>query len=190
MNILGLLPVSSPSHHIWNKSLMEAIAARGHNVTIISPDVEKTAQANIHYIHLEEVYPTLYNGSDKIDIIEMANKNAFAEIPLFHDFGLKICEGILKSKGLTQILNYPKDFKFDLVIHDLTCGACLLGVSEYFNSPPVIGISAFLNPLYKTQSVGGHNYPAYAPYYALPYDKYMNFFQRVHSVALYAADLL
>lgn len=51
---------SSPSHFIFNKALAEGLASRGHNVTIVSPDVDKNFVPNVHYIHLEEVYAFCY----------------------------------------------------------------------------------------------------------------------------------
>lgn len=52
--------VFSPSHFIFNKALAEGLAVRGHNLTIVSPDVEKKAPQNVHYIHLEEIYAHYY----------------------------------------------------------------------------------------------------------------------------------
>ena len=39
---------------------MEGLAARGHNITCISPDIETKQIPNMHYIHLENVYDYLY----------------------------------------------------------------------------------------------------------------------------------
>jgi glucuronosyltransferase len=50
----------SPSHFIFNKALAEGLAQNGHNLTIVSPDVEKTPPPNVHYIHLEQIYSHYY----------------------------------------------------------------------------------------------------------------------------------
>jgi glucuronosyltransferase len=52
--------LSSPSHFIFNNALAKGLAARGHNLTIVSPDIEKKPVVNIHYIHLEQVYAYYY----------------------------------------------------------------------------------------------------------------------------------
>jgi glucuronosyltransferase len=44
--------------------------------------------------------------------------------------------GVFESKGLNTILNYPKTFKFDLVLHDFTFGPCLLGILKHFHHYP------------------------------------------------------
>ena len=35
--ILAITPLASPSHGIWNKVLLEALADRGHEVTVLIP---------------------------------------------------------------------------------------------------------------------------------------------------------
>ncbi|XP_058065091.1 uncharacterized protein LOC131214777, partial [Anopheles bellator] len=120
-NILCLMGVASPSHHIWNRSIMDALARAGHNLTILSADVERNQPNNVHYVQLEEIYPTLYSGPESLDLLEMANENPFKSIVSFYrDFVVLECAGTLKSKGLRTLMNYPDDFRFDLVLHDFT----------------------------------------------------------------------
>ncbi|XP_035794379.1 UDP-glucuronosyltransferase 2B1-like [Anopheles albimanus] len=190
-NILCLMGVASPSHHIWNRSIMGALAQAGHNLTILSADVEKNQPDNVHYIHLEEIYPTLYTGPESLDLLEMANENEFASVISFYrDFVVHECAGTLKSKGLQVVLNYPENFRFDLVLHDFTCGPCLLGLLHKFNYPPLVSVTAFNNPPYSTEVIGGHKYYSYVPFYSLSYDTDMNFLQRVHNTVLGLTDLI
>lgn len=121
------------------------------------------------------------SGSEQIDLLEMTKETALGALFAFYDFGDFMCEGVAKStKGMSLINSYPKDFKFDLVIHDYTCGPCLLGLLPKFRYPPVIGISAFNNPPYTVDIVGGDKLGLTAkPFYSLHYDSNMNFFQRL-----------
>lgn len=113
----------------------------------------------------------------------MSKEAAIQSLFSFYDFGAFMCEGIAKSvKGMDAIRNYPTDFKFDLVLHDYTCGPCLLGLLPKFKYPPVIGISAFNNPPYTVDIVGGDKLGLTAkPFYLLKYDTDMNIFQRLHN---------
>lgn len=52
----------------------------------------------------------------------------------------------------------------------------------------MIGTTAFNNPTYTVEILGGHNYYAYVPYHALNYDSKMSFGQRIHNVVLHAYD--
>lgn len=96
--------------------------------------------------------------------------------------------GIIKSKGIHNLLNYPNDFKFDLILYDFTLGPCILGFLHKFNYPPVVGVTAFNIPSYTIELVGGHNYYAYIPYFSLNYDTEMTFFQRLFNIYIYAYD--
>uniref|UniRef100_A0A182QKP4 UDP-glucuronosyltransferase n=1 Tax=Anopheles farauti TaxID=69004 RepID=A0A182QKP4_9DIPT len=190
-NILCLMGVASPSHHIWNRAIMDALAQNGHNLTILSADVEKNQPSNVHYVHLEEIYPTLYTGPDSIDLLEMANENLFQSVVSFYrDFVVHECAGTLKSKGLRQVMNYPDDFRFDLVLHDFTCGPCLLGLLHKFRYPPLVSVTAFNNPPYSTEVIGGHKFYSYVPFYSLSYGTDMSLAQRIHNTLLHLTDMV
>lgn len=188
-NVLYLNGVPSPSHHIFNRALAVGLAA-SHNVTFVSADLGKTPVANLHYIHLEKVYSELYDGDDSLDLLEMAKAGLLAQLSEFDVFTVKTCDGLLASEGLETILNYPNDFKFDVVVHDNTCGYCLLPLIEKFNFPPLIAISAFSNPPYSIFTVGGQKYPAYIPHYLMNYPLVMSFTQRVYNLFIYGFDFL
>uniref|UniRef100_A0A182YPK7 Uncharacterized protein n=1 Tax=Anopheles stephensi TaxID=30069 RepID=A0A182YPK7_ANOST len=189
-NILCLMGVASPSHHIWNRAIMDGLARQGHNLTILSADVERNQPSNVHYVHLEEIYPTLYSGPESIDLMEMANENLFKSIISFYrDFVVHECAGTLKSKGLRRVMDYPDEFRFDLVLHDFTCGPCLLGLLHKFKYPPLVSVTAFNNPPYSTEVIGGHKFYSYVPFYSLSYGTDMSFFQRIHNTLLSLTDM-
>lgn len=187
-NILCLMGVPSPSHHIWNRALVNALAANGHNLTVVSPDIELKPVANVTYIHLEETYRTIHEGSTAIDFYEMAQAGVVDSLKIFYNYAISMCVGILGSKGYGTIMNYPSDYKFDLVLYDFTCGPCLLAVYHKFGQPPMVGVTGFNNPPYTTDLIGGHKYYAYVPYYTLDYDTNMNFFQRFYNAAIHWID--
>lgn len=89
-----------------------------------------------------------------------------------------------------DLLNYPDNFKFDLIVYDYTCGPCFLFLLEKFNYPTMVAATAFSNPPYTLDLVGGHHYYAYFPYYDLYYDSEMTFFQRIHNFVMYSLSYL
>ena len=114
--------------------------------------------------------------------MEMSRESTLSSVFSFYDFGSFMCEGIGLSKGINVIKDYPKDFKFELVLHDFTCGPCLLGLLPKFNYPPVVGISAFNNPSYTVDIVGGDKLGlTVKPFYLLNYDINMNILERIHN---------
>ncbi|KAG5685002.1 hypothetical protein PVAND_014205 [Polypedilum vanderplanki] len=179
-NILFTSELWSPSHHIFNSALARALAERGHNVTFVSADLDKNPPKNLHYIHLEKQYEifveestgnkasTVFNIANYTDFVEMS---PWFNIMIFNGYGFDVCSSLAKSKGFWRILNYPDDFKFDLMINDYTVGPCLLGLLKKFNYPPLIGITAFCNPPTTADIIGGDKLGlTVKPHYTLDYD--------------------
>ena len=140
VNILCLMGTPSPSHHIWNKSIMKALADKGnYNLTILTFEMEQSTKS-MHFIHIEDVYQSIYEqfvnkqkdkqrkgggggggGNDGIGEIDFNNsKNVFSSIVDVYSFFNYIDTLLLESNATKQLLNYPLDFKFDLILYDAT----------------------------------------------------------------------
>lgn len=159
-----------------------------HNITILGPNVDKNPPTNVHYIKLDKIYDIM-NGIENGKKAPAFNRTKHFlnkqttsdELSMFGKFCNIVCEGAFKTNGMKQILSYPNNFKFDLTIYDYTCGPCLLFLAEKFNNPPIVAATAFPNPPFTTDLIGGHKHVAYVPYYGLKYDSEMNFFERIHN---------
>ena len=110
VNILYLSDIPSPSHFIWSRALLHSLAEKGHNITALSPDIEKSTE-KITYIHLETLYPAFYNGTEVFNFFEMGKVSVWASLYEFCGFSELSCNAAFDSKGYKQLLNYPKDFK-------------------------------------------------------------------------------
>jgi glucuronosyltransferase len=187
-NILFLHLVPSPSHHLWNRNLMQAVASRGHNITMISPDLETTAHPNMTFIHLEQLYETVYGGGN-FDIMDFAEASNARSIYQVHDLSILLCKIACNSKGLNALRNYPPEFRFDLILIDSTAGPCMLFLWERFGKPPLISVSAFSKPPFVESVMGGHKYYAYVPHpYLLSDHRNMGLFQKVNNFFLFTLD--
>lgn len=183
--------MASRSHHFWNRVLMEALAKKGHNLTIVSADIDDvTPPANMHYIHLEKVYSAVHDGPDAINLIDIVNWSPISSLLSIPQYCSQNCDGILSSVGLENILNYPSDFKFDAVLYDFTCGPCLLPLLHKFNYPPLISMTAFNNPSYTVHLISGHKWPNFVPHYITDYPRDMTFIQRFNNLVLYFIDYM
>lgn len=195
-NILYLHNVLSPSHHLWNRVLAKELANRGHNVTFLSVDKPIGDTKNLHYIVLENTYELFQSGSsetslDLIKLSEASNSNKLYGAKAVVEFCIPNCKAIMQAeKGIDKILNYPNNFKFDLVINDFTCGPCLIPLIHKFNYPPTIGVTAFLNPPFTDLTIGGHKYPAYVPHFIINFPQIMSFSQRLYNFLLYSIEKL
>ncbi|CAG9803019.1 unnamed protein product [Chironomus riparius] len=177
-NILYISNVPSPSHFIWCKAILHSLHERGHNLTVLSPDVEES-KPNLTFLHLDKVYSEIYNGTEEMNFLEFNKLGAIELFNVYTDVSKKSCKGSIESKGFKQFMEYPNDFKFDLVLHDITMDPCLLLIFSRIGDIPMIGLSAFNSP-----GVLGANllYPAFVPAHDLVYSANMNFFQRLNSL--------
>lgn len=153
---------------------------------MVSVDEDKHPEPNIHYVFLEETYKMLYSGD--VDLLEMSEQTPMSAVFGTYDWFVANCEGVLASKGLDVILNYPDDFKFDAVIYDFSPGPCLLPLIHKFKYPPLVSVTPFSHPVYSNFVTGGHKYPAFVPHYTVSYPQVMTYTQRVFNHLLYAVD--
>jgi glucuronosyltransferase len=95
-NILCLFGFASPSHFIWNHAIIEELAQHGHNLTVVSANVDKQNQYpdNVHYILLEAVYSKLYGGANAFDLMEFSENYALPAIVKIYDWKVTVCEGL------------------------------------------------------------------------------------------------
>jgi hypothetical protein len=164
-----------------------SLHSRGHNITALSPDVEDSLP-NFTFLHLDQVYPTIYNGSKELDFFEFNKYGPIQLFLMYADISFKACSGSLNSKGYKALQQYPPTFKFDLVIYDLTMDVCILSaLSRFKNVPNIVAVSPFHDP-----GVFGSNlmYPAFVPGHDLLYTSTMNFQQRLMSTFVHVAQYL
>ena len=186
--ILGLMPTPSPSHHIWNRALMLALVARGHQVTVLSPDPEKQPVANHTDIVIEKAYEKIAESEFRY---ENMNTLTFLETSLiwFH-WGQVNCEFGMASKGAQKLMALKDKEKFDVIIIDVTVEECFLGFVPIFGNPPVIAITAFVSPPWYSIFVGNPQLLSFTNTYLMPFTDHMTFFQRmanfvIHNYVLY-----
>jgi hypothetical protein len=170
--------------------LANALAARGHNITIISFSNDPEPMTNVTYIHLESGYDALYGQKEvKNDILKRHYQRGISALLSSYKFCLLGCVGTVNSAGFQQLLDYPENFKFDIVIYDATGGPCLLGFAHKFRSK-LISVSPFNTPHFSTQIVGGHKNFAYVPHFALSYTTEMNLWQRIVNFYVHVFEIM
>lgn len=146
-------------------------------MTVLSPDVEKS-KPNLTYLHLDKVYSTIYNGSEELNFMEFNQAGALELFQLYTDVSRKACSGSLESRGYMELMTYPDNFKFDLVLHDFTMDYCILTVLSKFGEKNIVGLSAYNAP---GQFGANLIYPSFMPAHDLLFTSRMNFVQRVTS---------
>lgn len=164
-NILFLLPVPSPTHRLWNNVLIESLAERGHNLTILSVEHERS-RANVTFIYMENIYESLSEFYIKTPW-SLNSKYPYTIIKEHHQFNNFISRKFFETKGLRQLANYPKSFKFDAVVYDFTLGQSLLGFVEYFQFPPLISVAPLPLPSSLATASITQVFPSYISHFSI-----------------------
>nr|XP_023017627.1 UDP-glucuronosyltransferase 2B15-like [Leptinotarsa decemlineata] len=185
-NILITEDLPSKSHQIWNYVVADALVAKGHNVTVLGPkSISTERHERFHSIVLEGLtksVATLFTPDEltKVGVID--------NILLINNFAVFACNYSVNTEGFKFLMNYPKDFKFDLILSDVTLSNCLLPISQRFNFPPTAALTAFMLPPHVSEAFGNPYPLSYLPYDLLNFSDQMNFFERLQNYALARMD--
>ncbi|XP_033229955.1 UDP-glucuronosyltransferase 2A3-like [Belonocnema kinseyi] len=185
-NILAALFTSGGSHFIFFEPLLEALARRGHNLTVLSynPRENNNIDANVlpnyknvfltdpkiiakNVLNLEELWANYYNSyfpSSVVDII------------LLRNFGLTYCEMTFNNTAVRELIK--SDQKFDLIFMETFCSDCALGFVHKFHAP-VIALSSHEILPWINDRLGNPDNPSHIPGFHKFYSGKMTFMQRV-----------
>ncbi|XP_055596984.1 UDP-glucosyltransferase 2-like isoform X2 [Uranotaenia lowii] len=179
-NILYVNQVASPSHFVWHRSLIHGLASKGHNVTVLSVDVDEAPPPNVSFIHVDGVYESFFEDEEEsLDFFALGQMDAFVALRIFNDILLQGCGAALQSKGLQTLMAYPSEFKFDLIINDFLSGPCLSAIAQHkFGRPPYIPVTAFNGITATVSQAGSYSYPAIIPNHEYDTPEKMNYAQR------------
>lgn len=78
---------------------------------MVSSDLDTIKLNNLHQVHMEKVYPNVFNSSVELNLMEMGAANPFVQIAGNIFYAKKTCEGHTISKGWQQLQNYPDNFE-------------------------------------------------------------------------------
>lgn len=116
---------------------------QGNNVTWLSAiiDVVSEKLLNLNYIQIENIHAWV-EQDEHINSVEYGRVNSLLAIQKHGEYVRHYCNQVVKSKGFHRLLNYPDDFKFDLIIYDFASCPILAGFVHKFKHPPLISLSA------------------------------------------------
>lgn len=181
-NVLVLETFPSHSHHVWMRPLLYKLLEKGHNVTSLSPDIENDPPKNLTYLFMND----MYDEAQPMDAyLEFNNLSPFERFFALGTFLYDIFEAEKASTGFNALLEYPDDFKFDLIIYDHAPFPGLLLFAAKFGYPPIVSVSASPVTYITNEITGAPYFPAFVP------NHYMdsvedNFWDRLQSVLIYS----
>ncbi|EFN88573.1 UDP-glucuronosyltransferase 2B4 [Harpegnathos saltator] len=181
LKILGVFGHYGKSHFDVFKPLLEELARRGHNVTVISYFARsESAKA-------KELLPTykdiMLNSDDVIytNIIDlhMIRHNVIRvinELRLLRSMADVACKIGLNHPAVKELLQSKK--KFDLIITESFNTDCFLGFIHKFKTP-YISLSSHQIMPWLNEDMGNEDNPNYIPLIFLGLAKPMDFFSRL-----------
>uniref|UniRef100_A0A182P7N8 UDP-glucuronosyltransferase n=1 Tax=Anopheles epiroticus TaxID=199890 RepID=A0A182P7N8_9DIPT len=170
-----------------SQQFAKVLASNDHNVTLLSI-YKEGYQNNLHYLKLDGVEEAL-SLDHIVDYLELHSMSPVELLTSFFELEHMVCDLSINSKQFLNLLSYPKNFKFDLVIHDHLAGPCLLLLLERFHFPPLVMASAS-NILSTAECIlGSPLYPGFIPTYLKEPPATFGYLERLYNYMLTSYEL-
>lgn len=180
-NILAIFPVPFKEHQVVYRPLIERLANRGHDITLLTTDpidlrvtgngslVKRIEQIDLSFVYnlpiLEELNTVSLDAKDML-------KNVFNVMR-------KISEAELQHPLVQELI--LGDAKFDVVMVEWT-GVSLMNAFAHHFDAPLVGIGnggAYINA---HEALGNPNHPIGYPSIFMPFTEDLSLLQRISSV--------
>nr|QIK00373.1 UDP-glycosyltransferase [Xylotrechus quadripes] len=179
-NILIAYDLPSPSHQVWNYAFAEGLMKKGHNVTMFGPFPDRAKSSELyHPLTIKGLYEEIHNREEFSFEAGEWSDSTFLSTFVLTQYNWVACNHSYHSEAFRTLMNYPKDYKFDLLILDVATSSCFYPFIQRFNYPPTMAITAFLLRADLSEYFGNVFQPSYVPLLFSNYTEDMSFSQRV-----------
>ncbi|RZF37836.1 hypothetical protein LSTR_LSTR011828 [Laodelphax striatellus] len=204
--IFALFPTPSYSHQQPMLALSKALAARGHNLTVITTNPNKYPIENHQEIDVGHFYGQWKIRQKEIGFSMQARRNAYEWLSQCSSGVNHFCELVLGSNEVQQLIGYSgsketdkkphtvpeiglrrsknNNSDYDLILYE-PLYPCTLGFVHLFNNPPVIAVISMPSHPYTDFMLGNTINPSYMPLHISPLNDNLNLFQRLWNTYLY-----
>ncbi|XP_067012668.2 UDP-glycosyltransferase UGT5 [Anabrus simplex] len=160
--------------------LMQELARRGHQVTVISSFPLQTPIANHTDIVVRDTFPEKESGNTFTDYKNSGGILMMIGVLFFWDIGVKACDRALRQPDIQKLIN-DNDPQFDLIIFENFVSECFYGFVHKYKVP-VINVSPTTAGLFMGDPVGNPYTPSYVPDIQMGYSDHMTFSERVVNI--------
>ncbi|CAB3377024.1 Hypothetical predicted protein [Cloeon dipterum] len=169
--ILAITPLPSPSHGLWYRILLEALAEKGHQVTAFMPYIGKN-KTGISYFEIEGIFPD--EG-----VLELTNLGPKEHVEAIWEYATAIGALQIESSAAKKLQELSEsDEKFDLIIFELCYGEHFASLFPRFRAP-IFAINAYADGFWNWDFLDVDNHPSVYVQSVLSYVSPMSFFERV-----------
>ncbi|KAK9498363.1 hypothetical protein O3M35_003013 [Rhynocoris fuscipes] len=187
-NILVAMPVSFYSHHSGVQPVLHALAARGHNVTILSPYPQKKPVANITDIIVPNFFQNfIAKNAPKDDFLSFHGITSI--MFAIWELGANTLGVALQDDQIQKLIKSNDDTKFDLIMAEtLFANELFVAFGHKFKAPVVNLFPALLFP--SGAYLTGNDFPpSYVPVVRTSFSDRMTFWERVQNTFFYWWDI-
>lgn len=171
--ILCLFPHVAKSHFLMAEALMQGLAAKGHQVTMISHFPQKNPIPNYRDISLVGSMPEFVS---QIPLDMVATGYVHTTIGLLAYLGYVNCENTLEFPAMKEFI--AANEKFDLIVTEIFNTDCFLGY-VYRQNTPFIALSTSTMMPWAHAKFGNPDNPSYMGNHFLYHGFEMTFKERV-----------
>ncbi|GLH16340.1 Uncharacterized protein GBIM_20635 [Gryllus bimaculatus] len=175
--ILGVFGHIGKSHWDVFEPLMQELARRGHQVTVVSHFPQAAPRANYTDISLKGSL-TDFSPVGQIDVTEMKVDNmwdVYNEHLLLSQLAVTGCEVAFAHPDVQRLLRSNETF--DLLITELFTTDCYVAFAHHYNIP-YIGLSSCMMMPWAYERFGNPQNPAYIPDLFHAHGMQMSFWER------------
>jgi glucuronosyltransferase len=172
--ILALFPYIGKSHFDVFEPFVKELAARGHQVVVLSHFPQKQPITN--YTDISLVGSIITDAKDRIDLDSMSGIAVLKTMAKEIREMLQSCDRTLSFHKVQDLLKSQE--KFDLIITETFMTDCFLPFVHKFKAPNVAISSCVMFP-WSNDRMGNPNNPSYIPSHGTWFSDEMSFSQRL-----------
>lgn len=177
-NILVAFPHRGKTQFAAFFSLFEALARKGHKISVISHFPSNEAIPNYRDIPIDSTENFAFELIDSSSVIKIMQ---YVLPIILADIGHSSCESALNSSSVKSFLEENHHFDLAIVAHFNT--DCFLTVAKKLNVPVIRTLSCSLLP-WSHYRYGSPSNPAYIPHNFAPFSNKLSFFERVENTVI------
>ncbi|XP_034482868.1 UDP-glucuronosyltransferase 2B1-like [Drosophila innubila] len=170
--ILTTLGFPGRSQYIFVETYLKELAARGHEVTVISPFKEKPVP-NVRFI----TAPKIHEYYDKM-LKSYKTLGFWSRFKEFSWIFSTVCECILSDESVQQLMKSGETF--DLFLAEMVQTESIFGLAQHFNAT-LMGFSSYGNDYIIDELMGNISPLSYNPHITSPRSNTMTFYERLEN---------
>ncbi|XP_026734656.1 UDP-glucuronosyltransferase 1-7C-like [Trichoplusia ni] len=184
--LLAVLPTNTKSHHAMYGRLLEALAWRDHQLTVITHFPMKNPLPNVQQISLAGTIPEITNNLTKQH--NSIKPDFITNLEQIMKECVHACETVSRVPAVKALFNSTE--AFDLIIVEVFGSDCFLPLGKKYGAP-VVGFLSSVPLPWVNEQLGNPEATAYVPSYMVGYGQRMTLWERfANTMAVIAAKLL